>query len=99
MGTAIANQTELAPLVAEQHQVLAHESDRADRVLVEVLHRRDRVPVSPEQLAHWGTLPGLGELLVFCLGCHAEPPWCVSASIASVDGSRGQSSDFYRPAG
>ncbi len=65
-----AEQADLAGLVAEQHQILAHDADRHRRAAFGQLDAAgDGLPIAPQQLAAGGARPGLGEApILFCRG-------------------------------
>ncbi len=52
MRAAIVDEAHAALTVEEEHHVLTVEPDRHDAALSELLHRRDRLPIVPEELSN-----------------------------------------------
>src|ERR1041385_7975012 len=74
MRAAISDATDVAFEITEHGEVLAEEAHRNDRLLLEVLHRHDGVPVHAEEIPAGGTWPGLGQTLIHFLTDHANSP-------------------------
>src|SRR5581483_7084919 len=71
---ALCDEAELPGLVAVEHEVLAEEPHRADRILVEVSGRCDGVPVPAQEGADWRTRSDARKPLVLFLCQHLHAP-------------------------
>ena len=69
MGAKLPDQTKLILVIAEQHQILAHDANRhwrtADR---HFLRRRDRLPIGAQKSPAPGSGTGLRDQVVLGLG-------------------------------
>src|SRR5215472_5796415 len=64
MRTAISNQTEVSKRVAKQHQGLTQDAHGLGRPVGHLVAGGDWVPVTPQQLAHFGAGPYSRQKLV-----------------------------------
>src|SRR5262249_61912554 len=64
---------ETSALILVEHEVLAHEANGLDRIVVELARAADRHPVAAQELAHRRPRPDLGEKVVFLGAQHAQP--------------------------
>src|SRR5581483_9485490 len=71
MGAMVLDQPNLSALVAEQDEVLAQNPHKASRLFGrQLLRRRDRMPVAPQQLTGGRSRPAAGYQLVLFLRKH-----------------------------
>ena len=76
------DQAEGAAQILVEHEVLAHQADRLDRVFLKLARAADRLPVAAQQIAHRRAGADAGEQVVAGGGEHvssnpgAGPPLC-----------------------
>src|SRR6516225_6275787 len=73
MGAVPIKEPETSALVLVEHEILAHQANGLDRVLVEFARTADRHPVAAQQLAHGRARADLGEKAVLFGTQHALP--------------------------
>jgi hypothetical protein len=69
------DQAVVAAEVLVEHEVLAEEPHRLDRIGVELARTADRMPVAAQVIAHRGAGADLGDDAVFFCTQHALPLW------------------------
>src|SRR5262249_58939732 len=70
---------EPSALIPVEHEILAHEANGLDRVLVEFARAADRHPVAAQKLSHRRARADLGEKAVLFGTQHARPRLCFVA--------------------
>src|SRR5262245_47388994 len=79
MGAVPVEQPETSALVLVEHEILAHQANRLDRVRVEFARAADRHPVAAQKLSHGRARADLGEKAVLFGTQHALPRCCFVA--------------------
>src|SRR5262249_52507164 len=79
MRAVPVEEAETSALVLIEHEVLAHEPNGLDRILVEFARAADRHPVAAQKLSHRRTRADLGEKAVLFRTQHARPRSCFVA--------------------
>src|SRR5262249_60506930 len=70
---------EKSALILVEHEILAHEANGLDRVLVEFARAADRHPVAAQKLSHRRARADLGEKAVLFGTQHTRPRSCFVA--------------------
>src|SRR5215467_13402849 len=73
MGAVPVEEPETSAPVLVEHEILAHEANGLDRVLVEFARAADRHPVAAQQLSHGRAGADLGQKAVLFGAQHALP--------------------------
>src|SRR5262249_44380876 len=79
MRAVPVEEAETSALVLVEHEVLAHEANGLDRVLVEFARAADRHPVAAQKLSHRRARADLGEKAVLFGTQHTRPRSCFVA--------------------
>src|SRR5215813_4259892 len=79
MGAVPVEEPETSALILVEHEILAHEANGLDRVLVEFARAADRHPVAAQKLSHRRARADLGEKAVLFGTQHARPRSCFVA--------------------
>src|SRR5262245_17668820 len=77
MGAMPVEEPETSAPVLVEHEILAHEANGLDRVLVEFARAADRHPVAAQKLSHRRARADLGEKTVLFGTQHTQPRCCL----------------------